>query len=559
VQAAGQGFQTPQRQIQCPNFQSPHSTPPPPQRKNNAQNSGVVGPCYSCSQSGHYANRSPRKQPNQTPTPVTNQNVNCNTNNSASTPARQNQARTHVNHVAVEDAQESPDVIIGIILVNDKNTIVLFDSGASHSFVAASFVQKHNLPLSMLKNNSYKGGRIHSQPGGDMHARHACPKVNILIRGVEFIANLIVLESKGIDVILGMDWLNKHKGMINCAKKAVRLTTSSGKELEYVAENLVTDKAASNRMVLNQLDATSTLDIRTVSEFLDVFPEELPGMPPDREIEFVIELVPVTAPIFKIQYRMAANQLVELKEQLQELLDKEYIRPSASPWGAPVIFVLKKDGTQRMCVDYHSLNEVTIKNMYPLPRIDDLFDQLKGGCVFSKIDLRSGYHQLKIRAIDIPKTAFITRYGLYEYTVMSFGLTNAPAYFMYLMNKAFMEYFDKFVVVFIDDILIFSKNKEDHDEHLRVVLQKLRENQLYAKLSKCEFWLKEVLFLGHIISEGGIFVDPSKVKDVLSWKIPQNISDIRRFLGLVGYYRRFIKGFFKISKTDGIVSERQYL
>jgi hypothetical protein len=188
-------------------------------------------------------------------------------------------------------------------------------------------------------------------------------------------------------VILGIDWLNKHKGMINCAKKAVRLTTSSGKELEYVAENLVTDKAASNRMVLNQLDATSTLDIRTVSEFLDVFPEELPGMPPDREIEFVIELVPVTAPIFKIQYRMAANQLVELKEQLQELLDKEYIRPSASPWGAPVIFVLKKDGTQRMCVDYHSLNEVTIKNMYPLPRIDDLFDQLKGGCVFSKIDL----------------------------------------------------------------------------------------------------------------------------------------------------------------------------
>jgi hypothetical protein len=181
VQAAGQGFQTPQRQIQCPNFQSPHSTPPPPQRKNNAQNSGVVGPCYSCSQSGHYANRSPRKQPNQTPTPGTNQNVNCNTNNSASTLARQNQARTHVNHVAVEDAQESPDVIIGIILVNDKNTIVLFDSGASHSFVAASFVQKHNLPLSMLKNNSYKGGRIHSQPGGDMHARHACPKVNILI------------------------------------------------------------------------------------------------------------------------------------------------------------------------------------------------------------------------------------------------------------------------------------------------------------------------------------------------------------------------------------------
>jgi hypothetical protein len=177
-------------------------------------------------------------------------------------------------------------------------------------------------------------------------------------------------------------------------------------------------------------------------------------------------------------------------------------------------------------VDYRSLNEVTIKNKYPLPRIYDLFDQLKGACVLSKIDLQSGYHQLKIRATYIPKTAFTTRYGLYEYTVMSFGLTNAPAYFLYLMNKVFVEYLDKFVVVFIDDILIFSKNEEEHDEHLRLVLQKLRENQLYVKLSKYEFWLKEVLFLGHIISEGGISMDPSKVKSVLSWSTPQNVSDI---------------------------------
>jgi hypothetical protein len=214
-----------------------------------------------------------------------------------------------VNHVAVEDTQAAPDVIIGMILVNDNGAIVLFDSGASHSFVAANFVQKHNLPLSLLKNQM-----IVSSPRGDMQARHVCPKVSILIRGVEFLANLIVLESKGIDVILGMDWLIKHKGMITCAKKAVWLTTRSGKEMEYVAENLVTDKAASNRVVLNQFDAASTMDVRTVSEFLDVFPEELPGMPPDREIEFVIELVPGIAPIFKRPYRMAANQLAELME-----------------------------------------------------------------------------------------------------------------------------------------------------------------------------------------------------------------------------------------------------
>ena len=197
-----------------------------------------------------------------------------------------------------------------------------------------------------------------------------------------------------------------------------------------------------------------------VREYPDVFPDDLPGLPPDREIEFAIELVPGTAPIAKRPYRMPANELVELKRQVEDLEGKGYIRPSSSPWGAPVLFVKKKDGTMRMCVDYRALNEVTIKNKYPLPRIEDLFDQLKGASVFSKIDLRSGYHQMKIRASDIPKTAFVTRYGLYEFLVMSFGLTNAPAYFMNLMNKVFMDYLDKFVVVFIDDILIYSKGEE---------------------------------------------------------------------------------------------------
>jgi hypothetical protein len=242
------------------------------------------------------------------------------------TPARQNQARARVNHVAIEDAQATPDVIIGMILVNEDNAILLFDSRPSHSFVAANFVQKYNLPLSMLKNRM-----IVSSPGGHMHARHVCPKVSILIMGVEFLASLILLESKGIDVIHGMDWLSMHNGLIDYAKKIVRLTPSSCKELEYVVENLVTDKAATSQIVLNHLDAASTLDIRIVSKFPDVFPEELSRVPPDHEIEFVIELVPGTAPIFRRPYRMATNQLVELKEQLQELLDKGYICPSASP------------------------------------------------------------------------------------------------------------------------------------------------------------------------------------------------------------------------------------
>jgi hypothetical protein len=191
---------------------------------------------------------------------------------------------------------------------------------------------------------------------------------------------------------------------------------------------------------------------------------------------------------------------------------------------------------------------VTVKNKYPLPRIDDLLDQLKDAKFFSKIDLRSGYHQMKIRPDDIPKTAFITRYGQYEFTVVSFGLTNAPAYFMNLMNKVFMDELDKFVVVFINDILIYSSTAEEHEQHLRVVLEKLRQNQLYAKFSKCDFWLEEVAFLGHVLTSEGITVDPAKIEAVKEWEQPRNVTDIRSFLGLAGYYRRFIENFSKIAK-----------
>jgi hypothetical protein len=201
-----------------------------------------------------------------------------------------------------------------------------------------------------------------------------------------------------------------------------------------------------------------------------------------------------------------------------------------------------------MCFNYRALNEVTIKNKYPLPRIEDLFDQLRGGSVFSKIDLRSGYHQLRVRLSDIPKTTFITKYGLYEFTVMSFGLMNASSFFMDLMNNVFMDYLDKFEVVFIDDILIYSQSEEEHVNHLKMVLQRLREHQLYAKLSKCEFWINEVLFLGHIINKEGLIVDPKKVADILNWKAPTDARGIKSFIGMVGYYQRFIEGFSKIAK-----------
>ena len=244
---------------------------------------------------------------------------------------------------------------------------------------------------------------------------------------------------------------------------------------------------------------------------------------------------------------MSASELVELKKQLEDLLEKKFVRPSVSPWGAPVLLVKKKEGSMRLCIDYRQLNKVTIKNKYPLPRIDDLMDQLVGACVFSKIDLRSGYHQIRVKDDDIQKTAFRTRYGHYEYVVMPFGVTNAPGVFMEYMNRIFRPYLDKFVVVFIDDILIYSKSKEEHADHLRIVLQVLKERQLYAKLSKCEFWLDKVSFPGHVISGEGIVVDPSKVDAVLQCEVPKTVTEIRSFLGLAGYYRRFIEGFSKLA------------
>jgi hypothetical protein len=264
-------------------------------------------------------------------------------------------------------------------------------------------------------------------------------------------------------------------------------------------------------------------DIHVIREFLDVFPDDLPRMPPERAIEFKIELQPGTAPIAKAPYKMSLAEIKELKIQLQNLLDKVYIRPNTSAWGCSTLFIEKKDKELHLCVGYRPHNVVTIKNKYPLPRIDIMFDQLEGDQVFSKIDLRSGYHQIKIRAEDMPKTTITMRYGLYEYLVMSFGLMNAPPHFMYLMNSVFMPELDQFVVVFIDDILVYSKSME---EHLRIVLQWLREHQLYAKFNKCEFWIKEVPFLGHVVSPEGIAVDPGKVKEVLEWKPPTMVSEV---------------------------------
>jgi hypothetical protein len=269
---------------------------------------------------------------------------------------------------------------------------------------------------------------------------------------------MIVIKGQDIYVILGMNWLAQNKAIINTDQRTIKL--SYGPEEVQLSIPIAVPVKASRQVFETILQ--EIWDIPAVCEFPDVFPEDLPGVPPVRDVEFVIELKPGMGPISRRSYHMPPNELAELKTQLQDLLEKGFIRPSSSLWGCPAIFVKKKDRTLRMCVDYRPINEVSIKNKYPLPRIDILFNQLTGARVFSKIDLRSGYHQIRIRPKDIPKTAVTTWYGLFEYLVMSFGLTNVPAHFTYLMNSVFMPKLEKFVVVFIDNILIYSKNEEEH-------------------------------------------------------------------------------------------------
>ncbi|GJT22994.1 putative reverse transcriptase domain-containing protein [Tanacetum coccineum] len=426
----------------------------------------------------------------------------------------------------------SPDsnIITGTFLFNNRYATILFDTSADRSFVSNTFSALINIIPTTLESHydvELADGKIIG--------------VNTIIRGCTlnfmnhpFNIDLMPVPLGSFDVIIGMDWLTKYHGVIICDEKI-----GCDVFLAHITTKEAKDKSEGKRLE----------DVPIVRDFPEVFPKDLPGIPPAQQVEFKIDLVPGAAPVARVPYRLAPSEMKELAEQLQELSDKGFIRPSSSPWGAPVLFVKKKDESFRMCIDYRELNKLTVKNRYPLPRIDDLFDQLQGSSVYSKIDLRSGYHQLRVREEDIPKTAFRTRYGHYEFQVMPFGLTNASMVFMDLMNRVCKPYLDKFVIVFIDDILIYSKNKEEHEEHLKLILELLKKEELYAKFSKCEFWIPKVQFLGHVIDSKGIHVDPAKIESIKDWASPKSPTEIRQFLGLAGYYRRFIEGFSKIAKS----------
>ncbi|GJS43451.1 putative reverse transcriptase domain-containing protein [Tanacetum coccineum] len=399
--------------------------------------------------------------------------------------------------LTTDQATNAQGTISRTLYMYDRDVFVLFDTSATHSVVSLAFSKHIKVPSTLLdyalsistpmKYNVVIG---HKYRGCSLRFDDKIPS-----------ANLIPLEMSDFDIILGMDWLTKHQATIDCYTKRVIFGDLNNPEFIYQ------------------------------------------GSPPERDVEFAIELTPGAEPISKAPYRMAQVKLKELKDQLQELLERDFIRPSISPWGAPVLFVKKKDCSMRLCIVYRELNRITVRNRYPLPRIGDLFHQLHGAKFFSKINLRSGYHQLRVKEQDVPKTAFQTRYDHYEFLVMPFGLTNAPAVFMDLMNRVFHAYLDKFVIVFIDDILVYSKMRGEHKDHLRIMLEILRQKKLYAKFSKCEFWLKQVAFLGQIVSADSITMDPAKVEAITKWPRLVTVTEFRSFLGLAGYYRRFVEGF----------------
>ncbi|KAJ9542547.1 hypothetical protein OSB04_029053 [Centaurea solstitialis] len=459
--------------------------------------------CYLCGSPDHFKSECPQLKSGGAPPPRDRAMAAKEGEKAAPTLARSRAFR-----MTAEEAEEAPEVVTGTFLVNSIRAKVLFDTGSDYSYATPELLKQCCVNLEPL-DHPYEADTAN----GRVWVREFAKGCTVELEGclVPVVLRLIPMES--LDVVLGMDWMIRNKVEIDYSKK----------------------------------DKLEVKDVEVVRDYPEVFPEYLVSLPSDREIEFRMDLVPGATPIAKAPYRLAPSELKEMLAQLQELLDKGFIRPSTSPWGAPVLFVKKKDGTMRMCIDYRELNKVTVKNKYPLPRIDDLFDQLQGAKYFSKIDLRSGYHQLKVREEDIPKTAFQTRYGHYEFLVMSFVLTNAPAAFMDLMNRVCKPYLDEFVIVFIDDILIYSKTAEEHGEHLRKVLEMLKREQLYAKFSKCEFWLKEVQFLGHIVTQEGIKVDPAKIEAIKDWESPKSPSEVRSFLGLAGYYRRFIEHFSAIA------------
>ena len=486
-----------------------------------------------CNQTGHFANQCPHKKAIMVKKP------------SAPTSERP-KAVGRVFAMTNTKVTQSSNLIQEQCVLLGYKVLVLFDSRATHSFISNDCMgrlslEKHDLGCELI---------VLTSTTRQVTANSVCVGCVMEEAGRRFKVSLICLPLEGLDGILGMDWLSSNHVVTDCGWRSMVFPKMEGLELISIQEAAKEiRKGAMYFMLVAQPEKKSAeeqiLNIPMVSEYGDVFPDEVLGLPPSRDVDFTIDLILGASPVLMSLDIMVPTELAELKKQIEDLLEKRFIRPNASPRGALVLLVKKKDGSSRLYVDYRQLNKLTIKNKYLLPRIDDLLDQLGGAGVFSKIDLRSSYHQIFVKLEDIQKTAFKSRYGHFEYVVIPFGVTNALVIFIDYMNRIFRPWLDKFVVVFIDDMLIYSRTKEEHVDHLGVVLKILREHQLYGKLFKCEFWLSEVQILDHVISANGIVVDPSKIEIVLKWERPQTVTEVRSFLSLTWYYKRFVEGFSK--------------
>ncbi|GJZ83793.1 putative reverse transcriptase domain-containing protein [Tanacetum coccineum] len=427
----------------------------------------VLVTCHACGEKGHYKNQCPKA------------------NNSAYGSAYL---------LRDKNAHQDPNIVTGTFLLNQHQARVLFDSGADKSFVSISLAYMLNIPPITL-DTTYD---IEMADGNLVGTNTVIQGCTLILLNQPFKIDLMLIKLGSFDVVIGMDWLSKYHARIICDEKVIHISIDGETLIILVMEK--------------KSDEKRLKDIPVVKEFPKVFPKDLHGLPLVCQVEFQIDLILGATPVAREPYRLALLEMHKLSNQLQELADQGFIRLSTLPWGAPFLFVKKKDESFRMCLS-----------------------------VYSKINLRSGYHQLRVRDEDIPKTAFRMRYGHYEFHVMPFGLTNAPAVFMDLMNRMCKPYLDKFVIVFIDDILIYSRNKEEHANHLRIILELFRKEKLYAKFSKCDFRINIVQFLRHMIDSQGIHADPAKIEAVKNWASPTTPTEVRQFLGLSGYYRRFIK------------------
>ena len=431
---------------------------------------------------------------------------------------------------------------------------ILLDSGSSTEFVSAAFVHRHRLPTSAART----GRRVTLADGSKQTPSGRLLRTPVGMRNHRHQVNFTVLPLSQYDAILGMSWMQRYRPDIDYEAMTFEPTQSS-QVIDTIEDHenihvihvdgqmyLISDEGD----VVSDTAAAEVDDpvcVEMVKEFSDVFQDLPVGLPPKRAVDHRIELQPGSKPPSRASYRMSTAELEVLRKELAELTRLGFIQPSKSPYGAPVLFVKKKDGKPRMCIDYRALNLITVKNRRQSPRTDELTDRVRGAELFTILDLRRAYQQVRMHEPDIEKTAFNTRYGHHEFRVMPFGLTNAPATFQTLMESVLADFLDDFVVVYFDDALIFSRNQEEHRRHVRLVLERLREHKLYASREKCEFGRRSVLFLGHVISKDGLGMDQSKVSAIRDWPTPQSVEDVRAFLGLAGYYRRFVNMFSKIA------------